>query len=271
MSELIKITRITTQKKNKHRYNIFIDEGQGERFGFSVDEDVLIQYNLRKGLELDDAMQATLREQDTWQQSYSKVIGYLGYRMRTKQEVYDYLLKNDVEQEHVAEIIERLIEQNLLDDRAFSEAFVNTRVQTTLKGPALIKQELLQKGVSADIADEAVMAIDTDVQYEKAQKIVEKKLKKSSKHSQRKQLQNIQANLLRQGFSESVIQDVLAEASAMDKDAEWEALVYQGERLLRRHQQKTSGFDLQQKIKAGLYRQGFDMEHIGRFLDALET
>lgn len=91
MSELIKITRITTQKKNKHRYNIFIDEGHGERFGFSVDEDVLIQYNLRKGLELDDAMQATLREQDTWQQSYSKVIGYLGYRMRTKQEVYDYL------------------------------------------------------------------------------------------------------------------------------------------------------------------------------------
>src|SRR5699024_2615684 len=114
----------------------------------------------------------------------------------------------------------RLIEQNLLADRAFSEAFVNTRVQTTLKGPALIKQELLQKGVSADIADEAVMAIDTDVQHEKAKKIVEKKLKKSSKHSQRKQLQNIQANLVQQGLSDTDIQDVLGEVSAMDEDAE---------------------------------------------------
>jgi len=270
VSALNKITRITTQKKNKHRYNIFIDEGHGERFGFSVDEDVLIQYNLRKGLELDDAMQATLCEQDTWQQSYSKVIRYLSYRMRTKQEVYDYLLKNDVEQEHVAQIIERLIEQNLLDDRSFSEAFVNTRIQTTLKGPELIKKELMQKGVRAEIADGAVMLIDIDVQHEKAQKIVEKKLKKSSKHSQRKQLQHIHANLMRQGFSESVIQDVLKKTSAVDEDAEWEALVYQGERLLRRHQQKSSGFDLQQKIKAGLYRQGFDMEYIGKFLDALE-
>src|SRR5699024_12262263 len=110
------------------------DEGEGERFGFSIDEDVLIQYNLRKGLELDDAMQATLREQDTWQQSYSKVIGYLGYRMRTKQEVYDYLLKNDVEQEHVAEIIERLIEQNLWEERAFPENSINTRDQTHTEG-----------------------------------------------------------------------------------------------------------------------------------------
>src|SRR5690625_1489674 len=127
-------------------------------------------------------MQATLREQDTWQQSYSKVIRYLNYRNRTKQVVDDYLLKNDVEQEHVAQIIERLIEQNLLDDRSFSEAFVNTRIQTTLKGPELIKKELMQKGVRAEIADGAVMLIDIDVQHEKDQKIVEKKLKKNNKH-----------------------------------------------------------------------------------------
>ena len=46
------ITKITTQKKNKERYNIFMDEGKGEQYAFSVDEAVLIKYQLKKGMEL---------------------------------------------------------------------------------------------------------------------------------------------------------------------------------------------------------------------------
>lgn len=268
---MTKITRITTQKRNKHRYNIFIDEGHGEKYGFSVDEDVLIQYHLRKGLELDENMQATLLEQDTLQQSYTKVIRYLSYRMRTKQEIYDYLVKNEVDQEHITQIIEKLIERKLLDDRAFAQAFVNTRIQTTHKGPGLIKQELMQKGVNAEIATEAVAQLEDDLQYEKALKIAKKRLRQSNKHSQQKQLQNIRANLMRNGFSHEVIQNVIADVSIESSDdEEWEALVYQGNRLFQRHQQKLSGYDLQNKIKEGLYRQGFNRENIEKYLRELD-
>jgi regulatory protein len=38
------ITKITVQKKQPDRYNIFTDDGNGERYALSVDEAVLIKY-----------------------------------------------------------------------------------------------------------------------------------------------------------------------------------------------------------------------------------
>lgn len=46
------ITKITAQKKLKDRYNIFTDAGDGEKYAFSVDEDVLIKHQLKKGWNL---------------------------------------------------------------------------------------------------------------------------------------------------------------------------------------------------------------------------
>lgn len=48
------ITKITTQQKNQDRFNIFMDygKGKGEEFAFSVDSDVLIKFQLKKGWNL---------------------------------------------------------------------------------------------------------------------------------------------------------------------------------------------------------------------------
>ncbi|MGV3466194.1 MAG: recombination regulator RecX, partial [Heyndrickxia sp.] len=42
------ITKITVQKNLSDRYNIYLDE----EYAFSVDEDVLTRFQLRKGKEL---------------------------------------------------------------------------------------------------------------------------------------------------------------------------------------------------------------------------
>lgn len=44
------ITKISTQKKNTERFNIFLDD----KYAFSVDADVLVKFELKKGKELDD-------------------------------------------------------------------------------------------------------------------------------------------------------------------------------------------------------------------------
>src|SRR5690625_5115769 len=126
---MTKITRITTQKRSKHRYNIFIDDGQVEQYGYSVDEDILIEFGLRKGLELDEAMMIKLVQHDSIHKSYDQAIRYLGYRMRTEKEIRDYLLKKEVDREHITEIINKLNSRKLLNDEEFAIAFVNTRIQ----------------------------------------------------------------------------------------------------------------------------------------------
>lgn len=263
-----KITRITTQKKNKHRYNIFLDEGEGEAYAFSVDEAILIEFKLRKNLELDDSMIATLVQKDTIHKSYTQTINFLSYRMRTKKEIHDYLVKKEVDPEHITQIIDRLINEKLLDDGQFAEMFVSTRMNTSSKGPMLIKKELIEKGVTASIADQAVEQYPYEVQYEKILKWIEKKFNQDKKDSFRKKIQQLQVTLIQKGFTQDVIKDALTNINEEKNDSsEWDALVHQGEKLMRKHQVKLEGHPLRNKVKEALYRKGFTIDLINQFLE----
>lgn len=263
-----KITRITTQKKSKNRYNIFLNDGQDETFGFGVDEAILIEYRLRKGLELDDSMIDTLIQKDTVHKTYTQAIHFLSYRMRTKKEIYDYLVKKETEPENIDWIMEKLDKQNLIDDHLFAEMFVRTRINTSSKGPLLIKKELIEKGVAASIADKAISGYPYEIQYKKVSKLIDKKLNTAKKDAFRKKIQQLQGALLQKGFTQDVIKDALADVSEeKDEAAEWDAIVFQGEKLNKKHQRKLEGYDLRNKVKTSLFQKGFSMELINRYLD----
>jgi len=264
---LKKITRITTQKKNKSRYNIFLNKDQREEFAFSVDEAILIEYRLRKDLELDETTIHELIQKDTIHKAYTMAINYLSYRMRTEKEMMDYLTEKEVDPEHITKIVQRLIREKLIDDQQFAEMFVRSRMNTATKGPELIKKELIDKGVSAQIADNAAAGYPDDVQYEKVQKLIEKKLNRSNK-SFRTQTNQLQATLVQKGFTIDVIKYAMAGIEDQkDDEAEWQAIIKQGEKLLRKHQLKFSGYELRQKVTEGLYRKGFTFDLINQFLD----
>ncbi|WP_079479374.1 recombination regulator RecX [Halobacillus salinus] len=262
------LTRITTQKKNKNRYNIYLDHGHGEDYGFSVDADVLVEYRLQKGMELDDATIRALIQTDTLHKSYTQAINYLSYRMRSEKEIRQYLDDKEVEPEHVDEIVKRLREEKLIDDQEFANSLVRTRVMTSSKGPLLVKKELIEKGVRGSEAEEALAYFPYDQQLEKATKFAEKKMKSGGKKSRRQQIQNVQQTLMQKGFSGDVIQEALSQLPKEEEDnSEWEAVVYQGEKLVRKYERKAEGYERKQKIKAALYRKGFPFDLIDRFLD----
>ncbi|WP_087975135.1 recombination regulator RecX [Oceanobacillus rekensis] len=262
-----KITRITTQVKNKNRYNIFLNTAKGEEYGFSVDEAILIEYRLRKGLELEDSMITTLVQKDTLHKSYTQAINFLSYRMRSKKEIIDYLVKKEVDGEHIDQIIIKLTNENLIDDEQFANMFVLTRINTSSKGPKLIKKELMDKGVSQVIAESALENYPIEIQYEKIKKLMSKKINSSKKESYKKQVQKLQTTLLQKGFAQAAIKEAFADVyDEKDTDGEWDALVYQGEKLLRKHESKHEGYELRKKVTEGLYRKGFSFEMINKFL-----
>lgn len=266
---LTQITRITTQKKHKHRYNIFLDYNGQEEYGFSMDEDMLIKHRLQKGMELDEAMITTLKKQDDLHKSYTLAINYLSYRMRTKKEIYDYLVKKEVDEEQISTIMEHLEQEKLVNDQQFAENFVQTRIHTTSKGPRMVEQELKEKGVNTTVAEQAITSYTYEMQFDKAYHNAQKKLNQRSKHSFRQQMQKLQGHLMQKGFEQAVIKDVLAEmADQKDDEAEWEALLNQGDKVLRKYKQKWSGYTLTNKVKEALYRKGFTIEQINQFLES---
>ncbi|WP_209124079.1 recombination regulator RecX [Alkalihalobacillus sp. BA299] len=261
------ITKITTQKNNTERFNIYIDKGNGEEYGFSVDQDVLIAWRLTKGMEIDvEALEKILAE-DKIKKAYNLALSYLSYRMRSEKEVIDYLKRKMYEEQEIVNVVNKLKEYNFLNDRDFAFAFVRTKKNTGVKGPKIIKQELQGKGIYGSLAEEALREYPYSEQLEHINKWIEKQAKKTLTESEQAYQQKITRQLLAKGFSYEVIEEGINQNSlSFDLDQQWEAIVYQAEKVKRKYLHLSEN-EYRFKMKHRLYQKGFSIFLIDQYLD----
>lgn len=132
----------------------------------------------------------------------------------------DYLTKK-LARNHVSapqvldQVMERLAELGYINDSEFARWWVGTRTGRKPKGAKAIRLELVQKGISADIADST---ISTLMKGEKSERLLAREagLKKVAileKYPKMIRKQKLAAFLLRRGFSPdtvwSVVDDVV--------------------------------------------------------------
>ncbi|AOH53425.1 recombination regulator RecX [Peribacillus muralis] len=256
------ITKITTQKKRKDRYNIFVDE----KYAFSVDEEVLLKYQLKKGTELDDLLLAEIQFHDEIQKAFTDALHYLSYRMRSESEIRLYLKKKETEEPIIKEAIYKLYSFNYLDDLEFAKAYVRTHVNGGNKGPTTLKLELKEKGIKEKLVLEAMKEYPLDLQIEHARNLAGKSIKKEKNISERALRQKVEQTLLRKGFPRDVILEALEDVTVeKDEDEQWSSLCHHAQKLERRYG-NLERFEYEQKMKQALYRKGYPIELIDRFL-----
>lgn len=271
MNVMAIITKITTQQKNQDRFNVFIDYGKGEEFAFSVDSDVLIKFQLKKGMELDDFSFLEIQYQDDIRKAYNLAVNYLAIRMRAKKEIRDFLLKKEMDETLIDEVMNKLAAQKYIDDQEFALAYARTQVNTTDKGPGVIKRELKEKGIPEQLLHLALDEFTMEKQIERAIEISGKFLRKNTRDSGKIQKQKLENQLLRKGYSFDVISMAVNETGKPDQMVEeMEAIRYQGEKAHRKFSQ-FSGYEYRQKMKQALYRKGFSMDIIEQFLTEKEN
>lgn len=265
------ITKISVQKHNKERYSIFTDSGRGEEYAFSVDEDVLIKHNLKKGMELDDFSVTEMLFQDDIRKAYNTAINYLAHRMRSEAEVREYLMKKEISEPVIKEAIHKLYEYKFLNDEEFANAFVRTQLNTTDKGAEVIKLELKNKGISPNLISNVTEQVSFDEQLEKAIKLSDKYAQKNKKDSSKILKQKIEQMLHRKGYSFAIIRAALEETEVeKEVDDEMDALRVQGEKLHNKYS-KLPEREYRQKLKMALYRKGFPMDMIDEFISEKEN
>ncbi len=261
------ITKITVQKKRTDRYNIFLDHGKGEEYGFSVDEDVLIKHSLKKGMVLDDLLLSEIAYSDDIRKAYNTAVNYLARMMRTEAEVRKHLGEKEVDEVIIQEVIHKLNEYQFLNDEQLAFAYVRTQMNTTDKGPSVIKRELKEKGISEVYILEAINEFPLELQLEKAVSLCEKYMKKIKQESQKIMKQKIEQLLFRKGYTSEVTQIALEQIEGTSDDDELESLRYQAEKLERKYS-KYNGYEYEQKMKQALYRKGFSFDLITKYLES---
>jgi regulatory protein len=157
-----KITAITRQKRNKERVNIFIDG----TYAFSLAE--ITAAWLKTGQELTPEDIARLDAEDAVEKAKQSAYRYLSYRPRSTAEVRQNLLKKEYDEPVVEQVLARLNELNLLNDRDFARFWIEQRETFKPRSQRALRQELYQKGISREIIDEAVSGVDETAAARKA-------------------------------------------------------------------------------------------------------
>jgi regulatory protein len=261
------ITKITAQKHSDDRLNIFLDDGKGEKYAFSVDQDVFIKYNLQKGKELDEFDINEIQYGDEIKKAYNKALEFLSYRMRSIKEVEDHLRKKEYTDAIIQEVIFKLKEYRYVDDLEFALAYVRTQWQTNGKGPNVIKRELAGKGIEQAFIEQALNQYTQSAQIQEAVTHAEKVLKKNNKLSNVQLKQKLEQHIMRKGFSYDIISIVLEEVKVEQEESEeWAALQKHAEKAKKRYQNEDS-YNYKLKMKQFLFRKGFSIEIIDQYLD----
>jgi regulatory protein len=104
----------------------------------------------------------TAEDPDPITKALDAALRLLASRPWGEEELRARLRKRGFGSEAVDGCVERLVELRLLDDRAFAATLARHRIQLAPRGRFSLIRELLQRGVSRDVADSAVEGVLED-------------------------------------------------------------------------------------------------------------
>jgi regulatory protein len=211
------ITKVEQQKKNKRRYNIFIQD----EYAFSVHEDIMIKHRLLKGEQLDVDQQAQILQDAERHDAYIKALLIIGRRPNSVKELKNKLAQHGYEESSIQWAIQALQQQKYVNDEDFAKLWTENRVVQQRKGRNLVKQELQQKGISKEHIQEAIGAIDPDEEFQASLQVASKKWSQT-KGEPFERRRKTAAFLLRRGYTSSLVSKVIQQISNGSMEEELE-------------------------------------------------
>jgi regulatory protein len=135
---------------------------------------------------------------------------HLEARMRTRREVRDRLLRRGFTERAVEQAIEDLSRVGLLDDRRYAEVYIESRLRTRPRSYALLRAELVRKGVAPALAREATAAVAAErPEVEVARAAMAKTASRFARLPLDERRRRLAAFLRSRGFGPEVAEEIL--------------------------------------------------------------
>jgi regulatory protein len=172
----MRITAIEAQKKDPLRKNLIVDG----KFSLGISTDVLIQFGLRSGDQIDDNVLATIRAAEELFHAKQKALEYLSRRMHSEKELGQKLKKKEFSVEIIRRLIDDFRASGYLNDTQFAVAYVADCLQKRPVGRRSLIQRLRLKGIDREIIANVLTAtLETEKEETIALAAARKKLRVS--------------------------------------------------------------------------------------------
>ncbi len=156
------ITALRVQTGGEDRVSLYLDDE------FAFDLPLICAAGLRAGQALSELEIKALDRENKQQAAYDRAVNYLSFRPRSAEEVRRHLVKSGISDAVVAIVVDRLRRQGTIDDVSFARFWIENRERFKPMAPRALRYELSQKGVSRDIIESLLPAVDAEASAERA-------------------------------------------------------------------------------------------------------
>jgi regulatory protein len=196
------ITKIRRSRGKRGRYGIYLDGS----LTLEISDWTIGKFGLRTGDELDEEGINRIKTAEAETHAKNLAINYISYRPRSSKEVIDHLMRKGFERECADGVVKTMQSLKFINDLEFAHMFVRDRLKRKPTGQALIRQQLLLKGIPVKTVDKVISdLISPQSQQIMALEAAKRKLKlirfSRKKIDVEKQRKRTLDFLLRRGFS----------------------------------------------------------------------
>ena len=199
----MKIEKYELTKKNI--YNVYLSNGEVLELNGKVitDNELLIKK------DIDNELYDKLKRDNTICMLMDTSVKYIDRRLRSINELRDYLKNKEEDTIIIEEVIDKLIDYKYLDDDRFTKAFIKDKLNFTNWSDYKIKNELKRLGVNEEIIYNNISNIDDNIFYERINKIIDKDISINKKYSGIKLKNKIYNHLLTLGYSKEKVISII--------------------------------------------------------------
>ena len=199
----MKIEKYELTKKNI--YNVYLSNGEVLELNGKVitDNELLIKK------DIDNELYDKLKRDNTICMLMDTSVKYIDRRLRSINELRDYLKNKEEDTIIIEEVIDKLIDYKYLDDDRFTKTFIKYKLNFTNWGDYKIKNELKRLGVNEEIIYNNISNIDDNIYYERINKIIDKDISINKKYSGIKLKNKIYNHLLTLGYSKEKVISII--------------------------------------------------------------
>lgn len=162
---------INLKLKSKNNANVFIcstDVGE-----FDLHSDIIVKNGIKVGSFDDEKFYSSVQESSEII-AFNIATKYISSKLKTEQQIKDYLYKKEFHKQTVDAVVEKLKEYKIIDDKTYAEAYAKSNPSFSKNK---LKQKLFSSGINSNVVDESLIDVDDEKSCVKnAQKFLKNKV-----------------------------------------------------------------------------------------------
>ncbi|WP_294751328.1 RecX family transcriptional regulator [uncultured Ruminococcus sp.] len=190
----MKIISVTRYKGST--YEAELDDGRK----LYLHADIITDFGIRAGMETDRDTLRKIVYASNFRRAYQRALYLLDYRDYTYSEMFGKLVENYKSEPLCTAVMKRLTEHGFIDDVRYAERMARKLVEIKRFGYRRCRRELMQKGISQFIAEDALAQYGEAFEENLAELLKTKHSRYLTDREDRKSIEKVKSALVRYGY-----------------------------------------------------------------------